>query len=66
VEELKELDARRPGSQADTLKSVRTPLHPEEWETSLRPHPDKWYTSYLVKGMKEGFRIGFRYGQYAI
>ena len=29
-------------------------------------HPDREYGDYLLRGMKEGFRIGFRYADCAV
>ena len=28
----------------------------------MKDHPDKWWAGYLVKGIKEGFRLGFSGG----
>ena len=42
---------------------ICTPLRAHEWEVSLRHHPDEWYREYLVRGMREGFRIGFKYSE---
>lgn len=61
---LKILDGRRPQTAAkipDELKLVRTPLVQQEWERCLASHPDRAYCDYLLKGMKEGFRVGFQY-----
>ena len=43
------------------LREVRTPLVVEEWEKSLRGHPDREFCAYLLRGMAEGFRVGFQY-----
>ena len=41
------------------LRGVQTPLQVERWERALRYHPDRWFADYLIRGMREGFRIGF-------
>ncbi len=41
---------------------VESPRQPEVWEVALADHPDSAYRTYLVKGLHEGFRIGFGYG----
>ncbi len=35
---------------------------PELWEECLAIHPDRAYVDFLVQGLREGFRIGFRHG----
>ena len=64
---LKELERRKPGKKARAKalpakwKRVCTPLVPQEWEELLQHHPDREYVGYLVKGLKQGFHVGFRY-----
>ncbi len=41
---------------------VTTPMRVEEWEEALRTHPDRTYVSYLMRGLSQGFHIGFEYG----
>ena len=43
------------------LREVHTFLVVEEWEKSLRGHPDREFCAYLLQGMAEGFRVGFQY-----
>ena len=38
----------------------------EEWERLLSRHPVREYGNYLLRGMKEGFRIGFHYVDCAV
>ena len=45
---------------------INTPLVVEEWERLLSRHPDREYGDYLLRGMKEGFWIGFRYTDCAV
>ena len=37
-----------------------TLLRVDEWEQSLTRHPDSLFAGYIVRGLREGFRIGFR------
>ena len=38
---------------------ITTPLVAAEWSQLLQDHPDRLYAGYLVRGIREGFRIGF-------
>ena len=35
-----------------------TPLNTGSWEEALRRHPDEWFVGYIVRGLRNGFRIG--------
>ena len=63
--ELRVLEGRRPKEGSRELPpefaKVTTPLVVREWRTSMSQHPDKWYATYIESGLREGFRIGFRY-----
>ena len=39
-----------------------TPMVASEWERLLASHPDDAYSAYLVRGLRDGFHIGFSYG----
>ena len=58
------MDNRKPGGVQraipECLSRINTPLVVDEWERFLN-HPDREYGDYLLRGMKEGFRIGFQY-----
>ena len=41
------------------LSLVHSPLDPAAWASALRDHPDRAFVRYLLRGMSEGFRIGF-------
>ena len=43
------------------LAAINTPLQWQAWERALRTHPDKQFTEYVVSGLREGFRVGFKY-----
>ena len=55
---LDQIGARAPMARSG-LQAVITPLVLPHWESLLADHPDKNYVGYLLKGIKEGFRIGF-------
>ena len=65
TDDLRALDSCR--APAFTLPSTRyaaiiTPLEWSRWQSALRGHPDKEYATYIVRGLRDGFRIGFQYG----
>ena len=41
------------------LTAITSPFSPDAWEDVLTTHPDRAYVSYLLSGLKQGFRIGF-------
>ena len=41
------------------LSLIRSPLLPGAWNAALRNHPDRAFVRYLIRGLTEGFRIGF-------
>ena len=41
---------------------VSTPLDADVWEAALLAHPDRAYASYVVQGLRGGFRVGFQSG----
>ena len=51
---------RPPGPRVHPLlRPVYSPLDPTAWSVALHPHPDKAFVRFLLKGLREGFRIGF-------
>ena len=38
---------------------VYSPLHLYQWTQDLQSHPDRAFSSYILQGIKSGFRIGF-------
>ena len=63
MEDLQELDnCQVPagvGPPPHMLSLITTPLRAEEWELRLRAHPDQAFKSYILKGIRDGFRLGF-------
>ncbi len=43
------------------LRIVSTQLKVDAWELFLAAHPDKAYVGYVTQGLREGFRIGFKW-----
>ena len=41
------------------MREVLTPLNWQEWDRLLAQHPDQRFRAYIVRGIQEGFRIGF-------
>lgn len=65
MEDLLELDRRRPATQPvipEGVGVVRSPLIVGKWEAGLAAHPDREFASFIIKGIRCGFRIGFEYG----
>ena len=63
--QLKELEHRSQDASTDLPEraiAVVTPLVWARWEELLEDHPDKWWGGFLVRGIKEGFRVGFSGG----
>ncbi len=44
----------------EILTQIVTPLDANCWEVALRHHPDIAYAAFLIRGLREGFRIGFQ------
>lgn len=42
--------------------NIASPLRPGAWETALRSIPDRAFTSFLLRGIAMGFRIGVTQG----
>ena len=66
IEDLVELERRRPAGRADIPREARevcTPLVKDEWARCLKSHPDNLFRSYIVEGIQHGFRIGFQYAK---
>ena len=38
---------------------IVTPLHLEAWEAGLAAHPDWQFVECILRGLRQGFRIGF-------
>ena len=63
--QLKELEHRSQDASTDQPEramAVVTPLIWARWEELLEDHLDKWWGGYRVRGIMEGFRVGFSGG----
>ena len=43
---------------------VYSPLNLHQWMQDLQLHPDKEFSSYILRGIRDGFRIGFNRNQH--
>ena len=65
---LAALDSKRPvwpvveGPSIQGWGQIVTPMVAGEWEMLLTLHPDDAYRAFLVKGLRDGFRIGYDSG----
>ena len=62
MEDLLTLEAQRllpAPSVPPMLQSPSTPLDWRMWEECLKDHPDRRFRDYIVRGIRDGFRIGF-------
>ena len=63
---LQQLDGCRPRAQPRLPPGcgcVITPLRWRQWAQALAQHPDRQFVSYVVEGIRSGFRVGFNYAQ---
>ncbi len=59
--QLLELERVSGGRRSGPLKgaeAVITPLVWQQWEMELEDHPDKDWVQFLVRGIRQGFRVG--------
>lgn len=62
MQQLLEIDSCRPDHRLDhtaQMKHIQTSVRLPVWQAILAGHPDKQFSSYVLKGLQEGFRIGF-------
>ena len=55
---------RRTSGKAAVSSKSAFPLRLEAWSHCLSSHPDSEYVSYILRGLEQGFRIGFDYGRF--
>ena len=48
------------------LSLVTTPLRIAQWQEALVGHPDQEFAAYVIRGLREGFRVGYKYGSQAL
>ena len=60
TEDLYCLDGCRPAQSLQVrLPPVSTPLRLSAWSSRLQGHPDQRFSSYVLRGLEHGFRVGF-------
>ena len=65
TQELLGLDRCRPVTASRSpspLSHIRTPLIMGAWRAALNHHPDSAFADYILRGLSQGFRVGFQYG----
>ena len=60
IEELEKRARAGPSKLPVEACWVRTPLKAEVWQEMLRDHLDRRLVGVVVRGIREGFRVGFR------
>ena len=60
---LEEGSSDGPSRLPEEACMIQTSLKPDAWRELLQEHPDRWFAEYIVRGIKEGFRIGFHGNQ---
>ncbi len=48
------------------MRSRSSPLEWRAWQIALAEHLDQTLAEYLVRGIRDGFRIGFSYGSHSL
>ena len=64
TEQVRALQACIPSQSVEipaVAKQISSPLKVDHWREALSKYPDAQFTEYIVKGISEGFRIGFQY-----
>ena len=61
MEDLKELEQRGISPSRQEISSILAGVFSAEWARGLAPHPDKEFSPYVLKGIHDGFKIGFEY-----
>lgn len=64
MDEIQAIDECRPSIPSippEKFSRVSTSLRAEEWEIRLRSLPDRRCANFLIKGISEGFRLGFQH-----
>ena len=59
TQQLLKLEATTPVCLPAALLEITTPLISKVWEHELATHPDQSFASYVVNGIKRGFRVSY-------
>ena len=61
MEDLLALEqARQTQAPAHSIGRAASPLHSQAWEAGLSTYPDQQFAQFLLRGIRDGFRIGAR------
>lgn len=64
MKQLQELDSCKPSTEVSVpakLAHIETPVKLDWWKSALARHPDQTFAKYILDGLEQGFRIGFKY-----
>ena len=56
---LEDQKAPVPRGLLGQLAEIQTPLRAQAWREGLQNHPDKQFAEFVVRGIEQGFCIGF-------
>ena len=59
MDDLLQLETCKPRTAPLLPQRMRDPLYWREWDRLLERHPDQRFRSYVVDGIRMGFRVGF-------
>lgn len=59
--QLHSMQRPKPVEVPPVLMGNSTPLREEEWRARLQEHPDTRLKDYVLRGIQEGFRVGYDY-----
>ena len=68
MQDLREIDEMVPAtlpSLPQSITEVASPLRWEAWAQESSSHPDQEYATFVVGGIRNGFRIGYDYGAHS-
>ena len=63
ITNLLALEAQHPTTRdpmPTELTAIISPLRVTEWTQALQHHPDRQFANYILKGLQQGFHIGFK------
>ena len=58
---LEDCRARHGSPLPPECNNVTTPLIVSKWEEALKHYPERAFADYVIRGLSQGFRIGFNY-----
>ena len=58
--QVQELERRGQGRLPAEAGRVLTPLRADAWQQMLADHPDRPLVDWMIRGIKQGFRVGYQ------